>query len=176
VRDLEGAVTRLDAVARLLPEVTAAGDAHAGDGPRRVGLLAVERALGTAPASAARNGSAPVRHAGRPPRPVRIDAIIERVCLALRIERGDLLARGRHKRVVLGRALITHLARTLTTLSFPDIARALGRPSHSTVITAFQRLARQIEANEPVLCDEAAAPVSLNELIRRLSDDVLRDR
>lgn len=56
----------------------------------------------------------------------------------------------RHPRVVMARAIITHLARQLTTLSYPEIARAIGRPNHSTVITAFQRFAKQLEVDGPV--------------------------
>jgi len=41
--------------------------------------------------------------------------------------------------VVFARQLITVLSRELTTKSFPEIARAIGKPNHSTVIAAFTK-------------------------------------
>lgn len=163
VRELEGAVTKVEAVHRLLGE-------GAGKGPGRiggsVGLVCVERAL-RVPASSAATGvasaSAPLSVQGKGvdgvmaatvatggARMVRMDQIVEEVCRALGVSREEVSARGRHVRVVLARALSTHLARRLTTLSYPEIARALGRPNHSTVITAAQRLEGQLAVNPVV--------------------------
>ncbi|MCC6678052.1 MAG: ATP-binding protein [Phycisphaerales bacterium] len=128
VRELEGLLLRVDAVQRLLPEFSATAG--------QVGILAVRRALGldsTAGADA------------RARRPIQIAAIISEVCASLHVDPSDLGGRGRHKRVVMARSLITYLARKLTTLSFPEIARALSRPNHSTVITAYQRITGRLE-------------------------------
>ncbi len=211
VRDLEGLMLRIEATAKMLPGYISE------DG--RVGLLAVERTLADErPSAAARSGAVAAMVAGERGaaggsmpsggaarlganaarmggggvlKPVRIEAIIEYVCLVMRVERGDLMGRGRHKRVVLARALISHIARALTTHSFPEIAKALGRPNHSTIITACQRLARQIQADE-VLCDQSAPPMMsgslacesggsggglrVRELIRRLTEELVRRR
>jgi chromosomal replication initiator protein len=69
----------------------------------------------------------------------------------------DFLGSGRHKRVVLARSLTVLLARRLTTASFPEIARAMGRPNHSTIVTAHQRISGQLDA-------DAAAPADLGPL------------
>lgn len=128
VRELEGLMLRVEAVQRHLPEFSAVAG--------QVGLLAVRRALGLDSASTAE---------ARARRPVQVAVIIAEVCAALHVDASDLGGRGRHKRVVMARALITYLARKLTTLSFPEIARALSRPNHSTVITAYQRITGRLE-------------------------------
>ncbi len=139
IRDIEGLVTRIDALHRV---ESGHGDPVAAGLERSVSEALVARSLG--------EGAAAMRPGGlaRPVRPIRAEEIIGQTCLALGVERSELGASTRHKRVVLARALITHLCRELTTMSFPEIARVLGRPNHSTVITAHQRLARQIESGE----------------------------
>lgn len=131
IRDLEGALVRIDALTRLLPELST------GDG--QIGLVVVRKALGMQDDAAG---------AGRPRRPVRVETIAEEVCRTLHVDLGELVGKGRHKRVVLARAITAHLSRSLTTLSYPDIARGMGRPNHSTIVTACQRIAKQIEKNE----------------------------
>jgi chromosomal replication initiator protein len=157
VRDLEGLVTRVEAVWRLMPP----GE-HGGPGGA-IGLLAVQRALGigTSP-----DGAALVR------RPIRGEQVIAHVCRALGVELAEFTGRGRHKRVVLARAVAANLCRRLTTLSFPEIARAMGRPNHSTIITAFQRLAGQIEARQDAGLDGPFAGLTVGDLCERLAAEL----
>lgn len=75
-----------------------------------------------------------------PRQPVRLEEIVALVCQRLSVTLTEVAGRGRHPRVVLARAASTWLARKHTRASYPEIARALGRPNHSTVITAHQRL------------------------------------
>ncbi|MEX2217487.1 MAG: DnaA/Hda family protein, partial [Phycisphaerales bacterium] len=160
VRDLEGVLVRLDALARLLPESGGANEGGA------IGLLLVRKCLGLQEAEAG----------GRLRRPVRMEAIIEEVCRTLHIEIGDFVGRGRHKRVVLARAVTTCLARALTTHSYPEIARAMGRPNHSTVITACQRITRQIERGESLPPgDWSATGLAPDMPIGALCEQVRRD-
>ena len=164
IRELEGVLTKLDAISRLLDTAparesrgAAGGQAGSGQGSsstsgtsgtsghftseftghftgqRAVGLVAVQKALGQ---SAPRDTR----------RAVRMEEIVRTVCFELSVSSGELGASGRHPRVVLSRALCTALARRLTDQSYPEIARAIGRPNHSTVITAHQRLTGQIAA------------------------------
>jgi hypothetical protein len=77
------------------------------------------------------------------------------------------------------------LGRSLTTMSYPEIARSLGRPNHSTVITAVKRLERQMagEATSSVglylgndldgLGSELAG-LNLRTLQEQLRNDILR--
>ena len=70
---------------------------------------------------------------------VPIETIIARVCRLVRVDPTDIFGSGRHKAVVLARVLIVAAARRATILSFPDIARVMGRPNHSTAVTEWNR-------------------------------------
>lgn len=157
VRDLEGMLTRVEAVQRV-----DVGEGGTNEGPVRIGTLAVRRALGLGDNDVLTSASAAMR------RPLRAEQIIAHVCVTLGVERSDLASTTRHKRVVLARAIITHACRELTTMSFPEIARALGRPSHSTVITAQQRLARQIESGEVWGIGAGGEGVTIAALVREV--------
>ncbi len=152
VRDLEGAVTRLEAVHRLL-----------GGGEETVGLISVDQAM--------RAGEA------APKKPVPVRLIAERCAETLRVDLNDLLGRSRHRRVVLARTMAAFLARELTTQSFPEIARELNRPNHSTVVTAVGRMTRQIERDERVEPDGwggAAPAATVRALYELLREDIAR--
>lgn len=169
VRDLEGVLVRLDALTRLMPE----GPGTTGGGGGVVGLVLVRKALGLEEGEA-----------GRGRRPVRMESIIDEVCRSLGVQIGDFVGRGRHKRVVLARAVTTYLARGLTTLSYPEIARAMGRPNHSTVVTACQRITGQIERNETLPAGEwgewggpagtTAVEMTVGALCEQVRRDILR--
>jgi chromosomal replication initiator protein len=159
VRELSGALMKLAALRRL-------------DGSRSnaVGAIMVEQML---------EGEI----APGPRTPIRLAEIIDSVCSKLGIEPDELLGRGRHRRVVLARGLVVHLARELTTLSFPEIARGLGRENHSTVHTAARRITREIKANSEEVESGSRAPtfslpgipeISLRELVEQLKYDVMR--
>lgn len=170
-RDVEGVLTRIEAL-RGLP--------NRGGGDGAVGLVLIRKALGLG------EQEPPVD--AKPVRPVRMTLIIEEVCRALRVEPSELFGKGRHKRVVLARSMCALLGRWLTTMSYPEMARAMGRPNHSTIVTAVQRLQSQIAAGEmtgPYLgtdLDGAGggglaaelAGLSLHALSQQLRDDVLR--
>jgi chromosomal replication initiator protein len=150
VREIEGALARV-AAALLLED--AGGIAR---------LSIVERALGI--------GESAVR--GAPP---RIGAIVEAACEALGVAHDDLASSGRHRRVVLARGLVVHLAREMTTLSFPEIARHLGRSAHSSAHAAARRVRDMIDRGEDIPADEsAAARRSVRELVEAVRRDVER--
>ncbi|MBX3381567.1 MAG: ATP-binding protein [Phycisphaeraceae bacterium] len=134
VRELEGLFMQLMAVSRLMPEFAASG---------RLDAASVRRALDI---SGTRSSSQPAFGASlRPRRPVPIAIIQSEIARRLRVEHSDMAGKGRHPRVVLARSIVVHLARRLTTLSFPEIARAMNRPNHSSVITAHNRLLMQLK-------------------------------
>ncbi len=147
VRELEGALTRIAATANVISD-------RAEDGS--IPMHIVERAL-----SALGRASTPIRA-------VRFDHIRDAVCSTLEVEHKDLGASGRHKRVVMARAIITVLCKQMTTLSYPEIARKLGKTNHSTVITAHQRIAKQM--NEAV---ELGLPVD-GMTVEQLADSIGR--
>ncbi len=146
IREIEGAITRLGALVEL-------------DGVRgQIGPGTVERLLGQEAAAA--NGSAPIR----------LGAILEAVCERLRVSREDLLGSGRHARTVVARGVVAHLARELTTHSYPEIARALGRDTHSAVHTAAKRLKGMIEVDARIA--QSAEPI--REVVDQLRHDLAR--
>lgn len=145
VRDLEGLVTKVEAVHRLLGAGVVPGDSNVGGGGA-VGMVSVNRALADRPGATRAGGaggagtmSGVLARIG-PRQPVRLEEIVTLVCQRLSVTLTEVAGRGRHPRVVLARAASTWLARKHTRASYPEIARALGRPNHSTVITAHQRL------------------------------------
>lgn len=155
VRDIEGMLTQVDAVYRLLPELCAE--------PGRIGASLVRRALGLSAGDTPAAGAT-----ASPRRPITLTTILAEVCRELRVERDEVMGRGRHKRVVMTRALVTLLARRMTTASFPEIARALGRPNHSTVITAYRRIEGQIAEGELVALGLESDGLTIGELASRV--------
>jgi chromosomal replication initiator protein len=146
IREIEGAITRLGALVEL-------------DGVRgQIGPGTVERLLGQdGPAS----GSSA---------PIRLGRIVEVVCDRLRVSREDLLGNGRHARTVVARGMVAHLARELTTHSYPEIARALGRDTHSAVHAAAKRLKSLIESDGRI----GAGGEPVRELTDQLRHDLAR--
>lgn len=117
--------------------------------------------------------------ASRPAGPIRITEIVDRVSSRLGVEREEVMGSGRHRRVVLARSMVVFLARELTTQSFPEIARALGRDTHSTAHTAAKRIEQmladgeRVEVSDPSLAGpDGMTP--LKELVAQLRHDVLR--
>lgn len=153
VRELEGAITKLAAFHSLL------NGQHAQD--QEIGLVLVEQLFRE-------------QQTYTPAQAVRIQSVVEAVCTRLAVSKADLLGTGRHRRVVLARALVAYLARELTTQSFPEIAQALGRTNHSTVHTADQRLRRQLENDESVALGNGEASMPLRELTEEIRREILR--
>jgi chromosomal replication initiator protein len=150
VREIFGALTRLEALARL-------------DGVRStepIGSLAVERAL----------LEEPVSSGGKP---IRLSRIIEVVCNEIGVNRDELLSSGRHRKVVLARGLCAYLARELTNACFPEIASALGRTTHSTVHTADRRTRKQLEDDIRVP-DIGEEPIRLRDLVDQIRRELRR--
>ena len=150
VREIEGALARI-AAALLLEDMGGIAT-----------LSIVERALGI--------GEAGVR--GVPP---RIASIVDATCDELGVSRDDLAATGRHKRVVLARGVVVHLAREMTTLSFPEIARHLGRTAHSSAHAAARRVRDMLDRGDELPPDDRAADSrSVRELVETVRRGVER--
>jgi chromosomal replication initiator protein len=120
VRALEGALTRVMALASLLRE------------PMSPPL--VRRALGRPSAEVA----APTAE------PPTLDAIQEAVCSVYGIRRDDLLSSSRATKVVRARQMAIYLARELTGMSHAEISRGFQR-DHSTVAHAIRAVEGKLE-------------------------------
>lgn len=159
VRDLEGVLIQVEAVWNLLP------GGGAGRGVIDAGVVA--RALDLRAGRGQVEGGSP-----RVDRPIPLELIARTVCRELGAEMGDLLGKGRHKRVVLARSMVVHVARALTTRSYPEIARVLARRNHSTVITAHQRVQRQIAAGQIVDVGSPHDGLTMGEVAELLAREV----
>ncbi len=156
VRDLESAVMHLEACVNLLPEMAVVHDGVV-DGSL------VRRVLG-------------VRESHRPMRPFRVDDILQGCCDVLSVEMSELLGPSRHRRVVIARSLAAMLSRDLTTHSYPEIAKLMHRPNHSTIITACKRIKDQIEAGERVGGCGGMSEWTLREAYERIAERVRASR
>jgi chromosomal replication initiator protein len=150
VRELEGAVTRLAALRQV---------AEPGIGTD-MGMVMVERLFA--------DGD------WRPKTPLRVDTIIDVVVARLGVRRSELMGSGRHRRVVTARGLVAYLARDLTTLSFPEIAHALGRRHHSTVHTAASRIGRLLQQDHIVQTGANGDRARLDDLVDQLRHEIIR--
>jgi chromosomal replication initiator protein len=155
VRELEGAIVQVQAVSRLLDQ-----DQHG-----TLNLTSIHKALQL------RSGS---NYAAQSLGPIPIDLIIRIVLEHLGVSRSDLTGRGRHRTVVMARELIVHIARELTASSFPEIAHAIGRPNHSTVITAAKRINGRISSNELCRPSGPESGMTVSALVDELIDRVRR--
>ncbi len=158
VRDIEGMVTQVEAVSRLLPEFVTNGG--------RIGALAVRRALGLG-----EPGCESVSR--RSLRPMRPEAVVRGVAGAMGVEVSEVLGTSRHRRVVLARALCVYLMRELTTLSYPEIGRALARRNHSTAATADKRLRGQMAEGVAVSIGSDFDGLTIVEVVERVRVKVI---
>ncbi len=180
VRDIEGLIMRVDAVHRLLlGGGLSHGRASGGAGTERagqaVGIRAVDHALGRRSERPDVPDGPRVRH-GSAPRPLRPEAILGCACDLLGVSADEVRGRSRGAPVVLARALAGFLARDLTAMSYPEIARALGRPNHSSVITAVRRFERQVAACVAVGLGRGRAGIDPRELVARARAELAADR
>lgn len=156
VRDIEGALVQIQAVAQLLDRESNKG------GMLTPSAAHIRKALELRCGEDSAISSAPLS----------LDSIIQTVCDELSVSISDLKGKGRRKKVVLARELIIHLARQLTSKSFPEIAHAIGRPNHSTVITAAKRFKERLGEHLAVDADCPHDGLPLSELTQRLTQSV----
>jgi len=142
VRDLEGAILQIQAIARLMDHSngTSPTSPPTGGSSRTPTMSQIRKALSL------RDGTDNQICKG----PIALETIISRVCNEMTVSKSDLTGKGRQKKVVMARELIVHTARNLTSKSFPEIAYAIGRPNHSTVITAAKRFKDRVAAAQPI--------------------------
>ena len=146
-RELEGAIAKIAALASL-------GEAS-GDTRGEVGMLLVEQLLEEDRRVARRT-------------PIRLGSIVEAVAEHLEVDREEILGASKLRRASEARGIVAHLARRLTTMSFPEIARGLGRRNHSAIHAAEARTREAIEA-------PGSDAERLRESIDRLSHALLRN-
>lgn len=149
-RDLEGAIARIAAIAALEAEESA-GD---GGPAREIGMVLVDRLVSQESGAASRL-------------PIRFTAILEAVADELAVPREELLSDGRRREAVTARGLAAYLARRFTAMSYPEIARGLGRRNHSAIHAAESRVRGQVEG-------DAAGDAGLRERCDRIAHRLLQ--
>lgn len=154
VRQIEGTLTRIQALASLTRGSN-------GSGVTEIGHAMVDHLFDTDLAPKSR-------------RAVTFPIILQTVCDQLAIRKEQVLSSNRHRNVVLARSLAVYLARQMTSMSYPEITAAMGRSSHSTVITACQRIQKQIADAQPVHLAHIAEQTTLDSLAARLKHAVAR--
>lgn len=148
VRDIEGTLTQVQAMGNLM------------DSDRALFLSADHVRRAVEMRAGERRG---IRQG-----PVSIDTIIDTTCEELGVTKPDLASSGRAKKVVLAREVIVHLGKRHTGKSYPELAMAIGRPNHSTVITAHNRFRAKIESDEPIKVGAAIDGCAPGELVGRI--------
>lgn len=135
VRELEGALTKLSAHARI--------------GKRTVDLTLARSVLGPVIELPSRNLTAEV---------------IQRVTaqqFSLKIT--DLKGQKRHRSVVVPRMIAIYLTRKHTSMSYPDIGRAFGGRDHSTAIHACQKVEWMLATHADVQASVQAIETALGK-------------
>ena len=150
VREIEGALSKLTALRSL------SGQDERGE----IGLSLVQAVMND--------------QAWRPRVPVRIETIVDVVCSRLAVNPADLRTRNRHRRVVLARGIIAHLARCLTTKSYPEIALSMGRRYHSTIHTAAARTQKLLLDDIVTEMTPDSRPIRLRELVDQIRQIIMR--
>jgi chromosomal replication initiator protein len=144
VRELEGAVTRIAAVAKLSGE------------PADVKM--VQSTLGDLDRQMIS--------------PVRPENIMQAVCNYFSLEHKDLMSGRRQRTISLARSVAMYLVRKTAKLSFPEIGNRMGKRNHSTVISACRRIERAVAKNEPLNWTSSVGErqEEAAELIQRLEE------
>lgn len=100
--------------------------------------------------------------------PIRLPDLITATAEVLGLTVPTLIGSGRTHRVVLGRALVAWLARDCTGASYPEIADALKRRSHSSAIAGHRRIEKDLANGVKVPLAQTEVPLAdLAQRIRR---------
>ncbi len=167
VRDIEGTITRLHALASLTGmrsgETDDPASGSVAGGSATVGHALVQRLFEAEQVTV-------------PRKVVSFETIVDVVSEEMAVAKRDILGSSRNRRIVLARSMVIHLARTLTTMSYPEIASAMGRTSHSTIVTAFNRMQAQLRdrGDTVVTLPEHPAPMTLEQASEHLKQMVVR--
>lgn len=144
VRELEGAVTRIAAVAKLTG--------------RAIDIETAQQALGDLDRQLVA--------------PVRPENILQGVCNYFGLEHKDLMSGRRQRTISLARSVAMFLVRKTAKLSFPEIGTRMGKRNHSTVISACRRIERAVQQNESLTWTSPVGEreEEATELIQRLEE------
>ncbi|MEQ9453948.1 MAG: DnaA/Hda family protein [Phycisphaeraceae bacterium] len=101
-------------------------------------------------------------------RPVRFDEIVAEVEKVSGITRAQIVSSSRKPAVVIARSVCIALVREMTTLSYPEIASAMGKENHSTVVTACKRVPRLLREGKPSRYPSTAEEITPRQFMDRV--------
>ncbi len=166
VREIEGSLTKLQAMASVQQMNRSH---HSGFGqhltmasaatPTTIGLGLVQQLFDH-------------EQLGTQRRIVQFQHVIDHVTSALQVPKEQVIGSSRHRHIVLARSLTIYLARNLTSLSFPEIAQKMSRKTHSTIITACQRVEKQLAQDISVNLPHAMVTTKLASLVEELKQEI----
>jgi len=87
---------------------------------------------------------------GSRPKHISARQIIERTARHYQIPMEDMLGPKRDKDIVVPRQVAMYMLRSELHLSFPKIARELGRKDHTTAIHSIEKITRESEADADI--------------------------
>ena len=144
IRDLEGALTRVDAYCRLLSPNT------------RITIDIATKALKDFSGMENKNT-------------ISCHRIIEAVCEHYEISRDDILSKKKPQNIAYPRQVAMYLCRKLTTDSLDSIGVALGGRDHSTIMYGADKISEEIKNIHNIHHDTLLR--SLNDIERRLTGE-----
>ena len=153
VREIEGTLTKLHALARLANERCGGG----GTGP--IGHTLLNRLF---------EGEV----SEQPAKIVRLGTVLDAVASRMHVTRSQMMSHVRDRRVVLARSLVIFILRQLTPMSFPEIAAAMGRSNHSSILNAARRIERNMRERATVNLPGCLEPVLLEDLVEGIKHAV----
>lgn len=103
-----------------------------------------------------------------PAQRVRVDQILPAVADRFRIDVGQILGPSRHRQIVAARSICAWLARRMTSFSYPEIARAMNRKNHSTIVAAVKRIQKDIDGGRILICADGEPEIAIQDAIDQI--------
>lgn len=158
VREIEGLLLQLQALSTLDP----ASKSKSGSGLGiQIGMALVDKLL---------------HHQRRanPTKPVTVPALLQAVAARFGITPRVILGNGRKRPVVLARSLTAYLAYRHANKSYPEVAAAMHRPNHSSVITSAKRITQLLDDDASIDLPTRDEPVRVKDLLDDLVHEARR--
>lgn len=101
------------------------------------------------------------------------EEIVSVCCAQYGLSFTQFASRERSPRIAAARELCVWLCRTRSEMSFPEIARAMGRPNHSSTLTMYQRMEPVAESRAAEIAQaEAALDQMISDRVKRVGSYV----
>lgn len=90
--------------------------------------------------------------------------IIDCVCAYYNISEDELLGKSKQKNIAFARQIAMYLCKTLTTMTFPMIARALGNRDRTTVMYGVDKIMKSVNSDNALKADIEAISKDINSI------------